>query len=156
MDLDKIKEIIAIMNENDLAEVEIEEEGKKVRLRKTEVKVTSAPMPAARAVEQAPAQAPEPRHERPQDCEEITSPMVGTFYRASSPDADPYVKIGDRVEPESIICIIEAMKVMNEIKAEMQGEIVDMLVENGDVIEFGQPLFLIRRTAPQTEGEKKA
>ena len=156
MDLDKIKEIISLMNENDLAEVEIEEEGKKVRLRKTEVKMASVPMAAARPAEQAPAQTPEPTRERPKDCEEITSPMVGTFYRASSPDADPYVKIGDTVEPEAIICIIEAMKVMNEIKAEMHGEVVDILVENGDVIEFGQPLFLIRRTAPQTEGEKKA
>jgi len=156
MDLDKIREIISIMNENDLAEVEIEEEGRKVRLRKTEVKVTSVPMAPARPAEQVPAQPPEPARERPKDCEEITSPMVGTFYRAGSPDADPYVKIGDTVEPESVICIIEAMKVMNEIKAEMHGLIVDILVENGDVIEFGQPLFLIRRTTPQAEGEKKA
>jgi len=153
MDLDKIKEILALMNENDLAEVEIEEEGKKIRLRKTEVKV--APVVAVRPPEQAPAQSPQ-APERPKDCTEIPSPMVGTFYRAGSPDADPYVKIGDVVEPETIICIIEAMKVMNEVKAEMQGEIVDILVENGDVIEFGQPLFLIRPTKPEAEGEKKA
>ena len=154
MDLDKIKEILALMDENDLAEVEIEEEGKKIRLRKTEVKVAPV-VAAARPPEQAPAQVPQ-APERPKDCTEIPSPMVGTFYRASSPDADPYVKGGDVVEPETIICIIEAMKVMNEIKAEMHGEIVDILVENGDVIEFGQPLFLIRVTKPLAEGEKKA
>jgi acetyl-CoA carboxylase biotin carboxyl carrier protein len=154
MDLDKIKELLALMDENDLAEVEIEEEGKKVRLRKTEVKMAPV-VAAARAPEQAPAQIQQ-APERPKDCVEIPSPMVGTFYRAGSPDADPYVKIGDVVEPETIVCIIEAMKVMNEIKAEMHGEIVDILVENGDVIEFGQPLFLIRPTRPQPEGEKKA
>jgi acetyl-CoA carboxylase biotin carboxyl carrier protein len=153
MDLDKIKEILALMEANDLAEVEIEEEGKKIRLRKTEIKLAT-PV-ATRSAEHPPAAA-HPARERPKDCVEITSPMVGTFYRANAPDAEPYVRVGDTVEQETVICIIEAMKVMNEIKAELHGQIVDILVENGDVIEFGQPLFLVKPATPAAEGEKKA
>jgi acetyl-CoA carboxylase biotin carboxyl carrier protein len=113
-----------------------------------------AAMPAPAA--HAPAAAAAPARQRPKDCLEITAPMVGTFYRASAPDAEPYVKIGDKVEVETIICIVEAMKVMNEIKAEIHGEIADVLVENGDVIEFGQPLFLVRPGAAAAQGEKKS
>ncbi len=75
----------------------------------------------------------------------LKSPIVGTFYRASSPDAADFVKVGDRVDDETVVCIIEAMKVMNEIKAEMSGEVTEVLVENGEPVEFGQPLFLIRK-----------
>ena len=74
----------------------------------------------------------------------ITSPMVGTFYRTPSPDADPFIRVGDRVEEDTIVCILEAMKVMNEIPAEAVGEIAEVLVENGEPVEFGQPLFLLR------------
>jgi acetyl-CoA carboxylase biotin carboxyl carrier protein len=76
--------------------------------------------------------------------EEITSPMVGTFYQASSPEAENFTAVGKAVDDDSVVCIIEAMKVMNEIKAEMRGEIVEILVENGEPVEFGQPLFLVR------------
>jgi len=75
---------------------------------------------------------------------EIASPMVGTFYRAPTPDADPFVNVGDRVAPDQVVCIIEAMKVMNEIKAEAEGEVVRVLVENGESVEYGQPLMVIR------------
>jgi acetyl-CoA carboxylase biotin carboxyl carrier protein len=81
---------------------------------------------------------------RPKGIEEITSPMIGTFYRAPAPDADPFADVGKRVDDESVVCIIEAMKVMNEIKAECVGEIVEVLVENGEPVEFGQPLFLVK------------
>lgn len=74
----------------------------------------------------------------------IVSPMVGTFYRAPAPDADPYVKIGDKVDEKTIVCIVEAMKLMNEIEAEVRGEIVDILVENGQLVEYGQPMFLVK------------
>ncbi|MEW6072314.1 MAG: acetyl-CoA carboxylase biotin carboxyl carrier protein [Planctomycetota bacterium] len=74
------------------------------------------------------------------------SPMVGTFYRAPAPDADPYVDVGSRIDEDTVLCIVEAMKVMNEIKAEMRGEIVDVLVENGEPVEFGQPLFHIKKS----------
>ena len=74
----------------------------------------------------------------------ISSPIVGTFYRAASPNADPFIKIGSQVEPDSIVCIIEAMKLMNEIQAETSGEVVKIYVENGQPVEYGQPLFGIR------------
>lgn len=83
---------------------------------------------------------------RPAGVEEVTSPMVGTFYRAASPGADVFADVGTRVDEESVICIIEAMKVMNEIKAEVRGEVVEVLVENGEPVEFGQPLFLVKST----------
>jgi acetyl-CoA carboxylase biotin carboxyl carrier protein len=72
--------------------------------------------------------------------------MVGTFYRSASPDAEPFVKVGSRVNPDTVICIIEAMKVMNEIKAELSGEVLEVLAENGEPVEFGQPLFLVKKT----------
>jgi acetyl-CoA carboxylase biotin carboxyl carrier protein len=74
----------------------------------------------------------------------IPSPMVGTFYRAGSPEAEPFVSVGTRITPDKVLCIIEAMKVMNEIKAEVAGEIVEILAENGEPVEFGQPLFLVK------------
>src|SRR5690606_7693708 len=76
----------------------------------------------------------------------ITSPMVGTFYQAPSPDSPPYVKVGDKVEPDTIVCIVEAMKLFNEIEAEIKGEIVEVLVKNEQLVEFGQPLFLVKPT----------
>lgn len=75
----------------------------------------------------------------------IESPMVGTFYRAPSPDVDPFTEVGSRVDEETVVCIVEAMKVMNEIKAEIRGEVVEMLVENGEPVEFGQPLMLVKK-----------
>jgi acetyl-CoA carboxylase biotin carboxyl carrier protein len=98
----------------------------------------AAPLPVPGAPAAAPA-------ETPVNGEKITSPMVGTFYRSPAPDADPYVEIGARVEEDSVLCIIEAMKVMNEIKAEIRGTIVEILVENGEPVEFGQPLFVIKK-----------
>ena len=88
--------------------------------------------------------AAESAEEEATDANGIMSPMVGTFYRSSSPDADPFVRIGDRVEEGMVVCILEAMKVMNEIQAETSGEIAEVLVENGEPVEFGQPLFLLR------------
>ena len=78
------------------------------------------------------------------DLHRIVSPMVGTFYQAPSPDSEPYVKVGDRVDEKSVVCIVEAMKLMNEIEAEVKGEIVEVLVENGQLVEYGQPLFLVK------------
>ncbi len=80
----------------------------------------------------------------PAGTQTFKSPMVGTFYRSSSPDADPFVSAGSRVDPDSVLCIIEAMKVMNEVKAECSGEVVQVFVENGEPVEYGQPLFLIK------------
>jgi acetyl-CoA carboxylase biotin carboxyl carrier protein len=85
-----------------------------------------------------------PAAEQPANLHEIASPMVGTFYRAPSPDSAPYVELGQKVTPDTVVCIIEAMKVMNEIKAETTGTIVEILVENGKSVEFGQPLFRVK------------
>jgi acetyl-CoA carboxylase biotin carboxyl carrier protein len=111
--------------------------------------VQMMPAPAAPAALPPPAaQAPEaPSAPAPQASTGLTAikaPMVGTFYRSPSPEADPYVDIGSRVSPENVVCILEAMKVMNEIKAEISGEIVKVCVQNGEAVEYDQPLFLVK------------
>ncbi len=153
MDLKLLHRLIRIMKKGDLQELEVEdrEGGIKVRLSRGK----EAPPPPMLHVVQAPASggyapaapaAPEARGEaasKPAG-HPITSPMVGTFYRSSAPDAEPFVQIGARIKPETRLCIIEAMKVMNEIKSEISGEILEILVENGEPVEFGQPLFLVK------------
>jgi acetyl-CoA carboxylase biotin carboxyl carrier protein len=159
LDLNELKRLVAIMVTSDLAEVEIEEQGKRVKVVRAgrvssaaAAPATAAPAlatgaPPAPAASPAPLAAPAtPEAPRPSRGVEITSPMVGTFYRAPSPDAAPYVEVGDRVSKDSPVCIVEAMKVMNEIKAEVEGEILEILVQNGEPVEFGQPLFLVRPT----------
>jgi len=100
---------------------------------------SAAPAPAAGAAAPAPADGA-----LPAGVKEVTSPMVGTFYTASSPDAEPFAKIGSKVTADSTVCIIEAMKVMNEIKAEISGEIIEVLVENGTAVQYGEPLFRVK------------
>jgi acetyl-CoA carboxylase biotin carboxyl carrier protein len=161
VNMEELRELIALLRDNGLAELELENEGFRVRLRRE----SSAPAPsyAAEAPQHAPAPAPVapapapapsgPTHpgthasteaSQDQDLHIIPSPIVGTFYRSPSPSADPFVKIGSNVEPESVVCIIEAMKLMNEIQAETSGEVVKIYVENGQPVEYGQPLFGIR------------
>ena len=151
MDLKDLRRIVEIMNKNDLAEVEIEEEGKRLRLRKKEgpqAMLPAMPMPAAGPAAYAPP--PDaPGADAPPSAEDaglhtITAPMVGTFYVAGSPDADAYVTVGSPLGPETVVCILEAMKVMNEIKAECSGEIVKVCVQNGEAVEYGQALFQVR------------
>ena len=102
----------------------------------------SSPSPGTKKEESPP---PPEKKEEDKNIVEIKSPMVGTFYRAPSPESPPYVQAGDRVNPETVLCIVEAMKLMNEIKAEMSGTIVDILVENGQPVEYGQPMFKIKK-----------
>ena len=145
MNLKEIKEVIQLMNENGLSEIEIEKDGLKVRMRKgqggyvessvVQVSHAAAPQPAAAPVAAA---VPPPAGRAP-----IKSPMVGTFYAAPAPDAAPFVQAGSMVEIGQVICIIEAMKLMNEIKAEVRGKVTEILVHSGDPVEFGQPLFVI-------------
>ncbi|MDD3296644.1 MAG: acetyl-CoA carboxylase biotin carboxyl carrier protein [Candidatus Omnitrophica bacterium] len=133
MEPDKLKKFIKFMEENNLSELEIEEEGKRIRLKKNTseiIPVTAAP------------QSP-PKEEKQEKTIEIKSPMVGTFYRAPSPGAKPYVEIGQIIKSGDVVCIVEAMKLMNEIKAEFTGRIVKIPVENGEPVEFGQSLFII-------------
>lgn len=152
MDIKDIKRIIELMKENELSEFELAEEGFRISLRRkgfgVEPQVIMTPMHAAApvvapaAAAPAPAVAPVPAP-APSNLIEIKSPMVGTFYRSSSPESEAFVGLGTEVEQESVVCIIEAMKVMNEIKAEVKGTIRKILVENATSVEFGQPLFLV-------------
>jgi acetyl-CoA carboxylase biotin carboxyl carrier protein len=152
-----LKKLIDLMRKAELTEVDIEQEGVKIKLRKGEVQAavagTVAPAlvpalapvaaPAALAPSlSAAAPAPVPADATTQGVT-ITAPMVGTFYRAAAPDAAPFVQEGAIVEPGKTVCIIEAMKLMNEIKAEMSGKVLKVLVENAQPVEYGQPLFII-------------
>jgi len=140
MDLEKIKEIIQLMNEEDLAEIEVEEEGKRIKLRKREENVVRE-LPANFSPSGFSSESDKSSVE--EGISYINAPMVGTFYRAPSPDAEPFIAVGDVVEQGDTICIIEAMKLMNEIKSEIKGRIVEILVENGDPVDYGQPIFKI-------------
>lgn len=148
MNIKEIKEMLNLMNENGLAELEIEKDGMRIRLKKltSQADAASSPiiMERQRIFEEQKPQAAQPIAEKPaSNAIEIKAPMVGTFYRAPSPEAPPYVEAGQVVEPGQVICIIEAMKLMNEIKSEIKGKIVEVVVENAEPVEFGQSLFFV-------------
>ena len=148
MNIDEIKAIAEIVAANDLAEFKLEREGFTLEIKRGSSTVVAAPVSM---IAPAPVAAPAPAAAAPaaapaaDNAKRITidSPLVGTLYRAPSPEAAPFVKVGDKVTPDTVVCIVEAMKVMNEIKAEKSGVIRDILVENGSAVEFGQPLFVI-------------
>ena len=129
------------MNENELCELEIEEEGRRVKLKKFS---REQPPIVSSLPESASKQVSSEKVEEREDLIEIKAPMVGTFYHAPAPGAKPFVEVGDEIQPGDVVCIIEAMKLMNEIKAEIGGKIVKVLVENGAPVEFGEPLFLVK------------
>ncbi|MDQ2937830.1 MAG: acetyl-CoA carboxylase biotin carboxyl carrier protein [Acidobacteriota bacterium] len=170
VNMDELRELIHLIRENDFAEFELEREGFRVRFRRgveagasegaagfqptpsagskqtaanlspaTDTKVTTTSVPAHPGAKAQTAASED------QDLHIIPSPIVGTFYRAASPNAESFVKIGSQVEPETIVCIIEAMKLMNEIQAEASGEVAKIYVENGQPVEYGQPLFGIKK-----------
>jgi acetyl-CoA carboxylase biotin carboxyl carrier protein len=145
LELKDIKAIIDLMKKNDLAVFKLEKEGFKLEL---EAHRPLAPLITAAPVQSFPTQAssktPAAAAEEKPAFKEIASPMVGTFYRAPSPDSAPYVQEGQQITEETVVCIIEAMKVMNEIKAEVEGVITEVLVENGTAVQFGQPLFRVK------------
>ena len=151
MELKDIKLIIDLMKKNDLSVFKMEKEGFKIVLeRGTGGNYTVvAPAPAALPLAAAPAAAalsaasPAPA-KAVAEGHEITSPMVGTFYEAASPESPAYIKVGDSVSEETVVCIIEAMKVMNEIKAETKGVVTEVLAQNGKPVQFGQPLFRVK------------
>ncbi|MGV2293116.1 acetyl-CoA carboxylase biotin carboxyl carrier protein [Trinickia sp. YCB016] len=156
MDLRKLKTLIDLVSESGISELEVTEGEGKVRIVKNAPPVyvqpstsyapqISAPMPFAAAPSEAPAAAgaaAAPAAAAPQG-HVVTSPMVGTFYRAPSPGADPFVQVGDTVKEGQTICIIEAMKLLNEIECDKAGVVKEILVENGQAVEYGQPLFVI-------------
>ena len=147
MNLKEIRQIINLMNENDLCEVEIEREGSKIKIKKSSGEFSGAlqRMPIEYRVEShAPQEvAKETSSQNADNRKEIQSPMVGTFYRAPSPEAPSFVDVGEIVEIGQVVCIVEAMKLMNEIKAEFKGKVVEVAVENAQPVEFGQTLFVI-------------
>lgn len=164
--LSEIKELIELLDQTSVHELEIENENTRIAIRKpnrTEsLFVNSVPaanqlfaqpqvvpsVPAAQAEQQLPsAQPAEPAQadNTAADLHKITSPMVGTFYAAPAPGADAFVSVGSKVNEKTVVCIVEAMKLMNEIEAEVKGEIVEVLVENGQLVEYGQPLFLVKK-----------
>lgn len=146
MDLDEIRKLIDLMNENGLNRLEVEEEGRRYLLERGGQSDLAQPQGMVLAPAQpAPVESPaKSGAEEVEDTVTFNSPMVGTFYRASSPEAEPFVKPGDRITPDSVLCIIEAMKVFNEIRAEMSGTLIEVLAENSEAVEYNQPLFLIR------------
>ncbi|MBN1516909.1 acetyl-CoA carboxylase biotin carboxyl carrier protein [Candidatus Sumerlaeota bacterium] len=160
MDFEQIKELISLCAKKQIYDLEVEQGDVRLRVkcgeRTPKVKYTplmtgaldmaslSAAQPPAPAQASAtPAAEEEQTQNEASNLMSITAPMVGTFYQAPSPDSEPYVKVGDMVSKDTVLCIIEAMKLMNEIKAECNGRIVKIVVENGQPIEYGQPLFLI-------------
>jgi acetyl-CoA carboxylase biotin carboxyl carrier protein len=153
MDFEEIKQILALVKEHELAEFELAHQDFKIRIRKDGVAqtVASAPAPAVAAVAPPPAAAapPPPAVPAVEDGEELAvvkSPIVGTFYHAPEPGAPPFASVGDIVRKGQVLCIIEAMKLMNEIESEYDGELVKAYVENGKPVQFGERLFAIRAT----------
>ena len=167
LDIRKLKELIRLMVENELTEIDLKDEKETVSLRREGslapvVQVSpapaappAAPAPVAPAAPAAPAPAPaapapaaapaaEPSPADTSNLEQITSPMVGTFYSAAKPESPAFANVGDTVTADTTVCIVEAMKIFNEIKAEQSGVIEKVLVSNGDSVEFGQALFLVR------------
>lgn len=152
-DVRKVRRLVELMNDHDLSEIDLRQSDQRIRLRKGGDPVITA-LPAAQAAPAAPAPAPAaaPSADAPAPAatpaadsggKTINSPIVGTFYPSSSPDAAPFVKVGDQVGPDTTVCIVEAMKVFNEVPAECSGKIAAVLVESGDAVEFGQPLFKV-------------
>ena len=149
MDFKEIKKIAQMMTDHDLSEFIFENDTETIQMKRGATVVAAAPhsapmmMPSAAApapVSAAPAVAPSASDE---GLIEIKSPMVGTFYRSASPDSDPFVEAGKEISQTSVVCIIEAMKVMNEIQADVKGKIKKILVDNATPVQFGQPLFLV-------------
>ncbi|OMP67708.1 acetyl-CoA carboxylase biotin carboxyl carrier protein [Domibacillus epiphyticus] len=160
MKVQEIRELIKLVDQSGIEEFVFESAGSKLKMKKSTGTTTYAAAPEAPVAQPAPVQeAPKPAAPAIQDApapeapksaaddsnlHKITSPMVGTFYQSPSPDADVYVKPGDKINSDSIVCIVEAMKLFNEIEAEVDGEIVEILVKDGQLVEYGQPLFLVK------------
>jgi acetyl-CoA carboxylase biotin carboxyl carrier protein len=150
LNIEELKELLELVSEKNIAELELENEGVKIRIRKQIARSeTEAPAPAAAVVLSAPEAAAIPAAGSAAEASDngllyVTSPMVGTFYRQAEPGAEPYTREGDYIRKGQVLCIIEAMKLMNEIESEYEGQLVKVLVENGRPVQYGDPLFAIR------------
>jgi acetyl-CoA carboxylase biotin carboxyl carrier protein len=162
MDLNTVKKLVKLLSESEVDENEIEEEGKKIRVAKHPANKGVAPMPPppyaalpahlpgfhieATSAPVLPSPATPPEEPAPAPAfHEIRSPIVGTFYRAPAPDAPPFIQVGSPIEPGTVLCIVEAMKLMNEIESDVSGKIAKILVENGQPVEYGQVLFHVEK-----------
>ncbi len=155
MDISYVKKLIKLLSESNVDEIEVEEEGKRIRVAKHSNNSVRAAMIPAPPVVQPAAGAPQPPESAPatgpaapppapaHNLHEIRSPIVGTFYRAPAPDAAPFVQVGTAIDAGTVLCIVEAMKLMNEIESDIAGKVAKILVENGQPVEYDQPLFLI-------------
>ncbi len=144
LDLDQLRELIRILDESNLTEIEVEHGDDRIRIGRDPAPAeTQSLAPPSSANPTNPAETPAPLDD---DGIYVTSPFVGTFYRAASPDADPFVEIGDLIAPGQVLCIVEAMKLMNEIEAEATGTIVEILIEDGKPVEYGDRLFRIENS----------
>ena len=158
MEIQLIRKLVRLMTGGDLSELEVEDKESGLRVHLKRGGESSSGAPLVNVMQGGQAAAPQQALSGPSaasgaagtDDPDLSagtpfkSPLVGTFYRSPSPDSDSFVEVGSKVGPDTVICIVEAMKVMNEIKAEMKGEIIEVLVENGEPVEFGQPLFLLK------------
>jgi acetyl-CoA carboxylase biotin carboxyl carrier protein len=155
MDLNLIKKLVKVVDSSEITDLEVEENGFRVKIAKKirmgnivtqpQILATPSPINNNNNNDEAVAQEKTRTKEEPKEnFHEVRSPIVGTFYRAPAPDADPYVQVGDTVSVGSVLCIVEAMKLMNEIESDIDGKIVKILAENGKPVEYNQPLFLIQ------------
>ncbi|MEX0415001.1 acetyl-CoA carboxylase biotin carboxyl carrier protein [Bacillus sp. C30] len=158
--IQEVRELIKLIDSSNIDEFEYKKDGTTIKMKKRGNEVVTVQAPVTKQVVQpaasvevetavAAAQVEAPKQEeknvvQDENLHKITSPMVGTFYSSSSPDTPQYVSVGDRVSKDSIVCIVEAMKLFNEIDADVEGEIVEILVNNGQLVEYGQPLFLVK------------
>ncbi|MGX5388582.1 acetyl-CoA carboxylase biotin carboxyl carrier protein [Bacillus thuringiensis] len=154
--IQEVRELIKLIDSSNIDEFEYKKDGTTIKMKKRGNEVVAVQALAAKQamqpvapveVETTVAEAPKQEEKKTvqdENLHKITSPMVGTFYSSSSPDTPPYVSVGDRVSKDSIVCIVEAMKLFNEIDADVEGEIVEILVNNGQLVEYGQPLFLVK------------
>jgi acetyl-CoA carboxylase biotin carboxyl carrier protein len=152
MDLNIIKKLVKIVDSTEITDLEIEEEGVRIKIAKKirNAQLVTNPQMIAASIPQTASNSPESsiedkveKESKKENLHEIHSPIVGTFYRAPAPDADPYIQIGDTISQGSVLCIVEAMKLMNEIESDVSGKVVKILVENGKPVEYNQPLFLV-------------
>lgn len=153
MDLNLIRKLVKLVDSSEITDLEIEEDGLRVKIAKkirgtkviTQPQILSSSNPEIQHTSEAALSEAMPgKEETKENVHEVRSPIVGTFYRAPAPDADPYVQIGDNISAGTVLCIVEAMKLMNEIESDVSGKIVKILVENGKPVEYNQPLFLIQ------------
>jgi len=152
MDIKQVKHLIRLMIENDLTELDVASGEEKVHLKRGGEGVQTVPAAVPQPGQPAPAQAAVPAEQKPSEpvnLIDIKSPMVGTFYAAATPESDPFVDAGDAVDEDTVICVVEAMKVMNEIKAECAGTIAEICVKNAQSVEYGQVLFRVMPASEQ-------